>query len=137
MAQSCLGRRVGHLHRLVSRRFDESLRPLGLTGPQVEILAALTMAAAPVKPSAAAQWLGMERSTMSRNLAVLEERGWVAPGEISPTGRTMKVVITEEGGRKLAGAAEAWTDAQGAVERALGIGSAGALDAWIGEMSGC
>ena len=104
MAQGCVATRVGRLHRLVGRRFDEHLRPLGLSVPQMEILSALTLIAEPVKPSVLADVLSMERSTVSRNLAVMEGRGWIAPSETSATGRSMTVVITEEGSATLASA---------------------------------
>lgn len=135
MARGCVGTRVGRLHRVVARRYDESLRPLGLSVPQMEILSALILIAEPVKPSALADVLNMERSTMSRNLAVMEDRGWIAPTERSATGRSMTVAITEQGAAKLESADAAWSDAQAALVEAMGPEAAGTLDAWLGELA--
>jgi hypothetical protein len=43
MQANCLGVRVGRLHRIVARRFDQALRPLGLSLSQMEILSGLTI----------------------------------------------------------------------------------------------
>jgi len=135
MQETCVGTRVGRLHRLVDRQFELHLRPLGLSVPQMEVLSALTLIAEPVKPSALADALSMERSTMSRNLAVMQDRGWVKPGDISATGRSMTVVITEEGTAKLESAAAAWTDAQASLVAALGQDVPSTLDAWLTELA--
>ena len=134
MRRGCVGTRVGRLHRLVGRRFDESLRPLGLSIPQMEILSALTLIAEPIKPSALAELLGMERSTMSRNLAAMEDRGWIAPMEMSATGRSMTVAITEEGSAKLESADEAWSDAQAALVEAMGPDVTATIDNWLDQL---
>src|SRR5918997_6532725 len=99
MRRACLGTRVGRLHRVVARRFDGTLRPLGLTMSQAEILTSLVLHDAPVRPSELAEVLLAERSTVSRNLAALRERGWVEAAEVSPTGRSMAFAATPEGER--------------------------------------
>ncbi len=131
----CLGTRVGQLHRLVDRHFELHLRPLGLSVPQLEVLTALTLMAGPVKPSMLANTLGMERSTVSRNLAVLQSRGWVEPAEISTTGRSMSVRITHEGSARLSAAGDAWTAAQAALVATLGDDAAQCLDTWLTELT--
>jgi DNA-binding MarR family transcriptional regulator len=135
MWQTCLGTRVGRLHRAVARRFDGALRPLGLTMPQMEILAALVPQDAPVRPSELAQVLMAERSTVSRNLAALRDRGWVETAEVSPTGRSMSFAATLEGTRVLASARTAWAEAQASVVGALGPGSPAAIDAWLDDLA--
>jgi DNA-binding MarR family transcriptional regulator len=78
----------------------------------------------------------MERFTMSRNLAVMEDRGWIAPHEVSATGRSMTVVVTDAGKAMLVSAEAAWSDAQAAVVTALGPGAATIIDEWLGELAG-
>ena len=131
MRRSCLGTRVGRLHRVVARRFDGALRPLGLTMPQVEILASLVLQDAPVRPSELAEVLMAERSTVSRNLAALGDRGWVEAAEVSPTGRSMAFAATPEGERVFVSAREAWSEAQASVVGSLGPETAATLDAWL------
>ncbi len=127
----CLGLRVGRLQRLVSRHFAQALRPHGLTNPQMEVLAVLILHGDPVRPSVLADQLAVERSTMSRNLALMEESGWITASETSPTGRFMAVTITPAGKQKLAGARAAWIDAQAAALQVLGADAVGTLDTWL------
>ena len=123
--------RVGRLHRIVARRFDQSLRPLGLTLPQLEALSALTLTGRPVRPGTLADHLAADRSTMSRNLALLEERGWARTAERSPAGRSMTFEITAPGTEVLARAGAAWREAQAAVTALLGADAPAQLDSWL------
>jgi len=135
MAEGCLGVRIGRLHRLVSRRFDGELRPFGLTLPQLEVLAGLTLADGPVRPAEVASWLGLERSTISRNLDLLAQHGHVRAAETSATGRTTWVEITPEGSAALAGAEGAWRRAQASVGEALGGEAVTTLDGWLNGLT--
>jgi len=131
MQGSCLGARVGHLHRVVARRFDQALRPLGLTLPQLEILTALTLHSEPVTPAIIAEKLAVERSTMSRNLALMEAGGLVVTTRTSAAGRSMAVTITSQGTEALVRAGDAWAEAQAAVADLLGAEAPAILDAWL------
>ena len=107
------------------------LRPLGLSLPQLEILSTLTGVGRPLTPSGVADLLGVERSTMSRNLAVLHERGWVRATETSPSGRSRAVTISDSGTAVLAAADQAWTQAQSALVECLGADAPAILDSWL------
>jgi DNA-binding MarR family transcriptional regulator len=131
---SCLGVRVARLHRLVGRRFDQALRPLGLSLSQMEILSGLTLIGGAVRPAYIADQLGVERSTMSRNLALMEARDLIANVETSPAGRSMTVTITEHGTATLADARAAWTSAQADLVDHLGADAPSILDAWTAEI---
>ena len=135
MQAGCLGVRVGRLQRLVARRFDQELRPLGLSLPQLEVLSALVLSAAPVKPSDLAGWLFIERSTMSRNLALLEQRELVKTSKTSSTGRSLRVEITTAGTDALAEAEEAWGAAQQAVRDVVGDDAASIMDTWLANLA--
>ena len=135
MQATCLGTRVARLHRVVTRSYERALRSLGLSMPQVEVLATLATEVAPVRPSALAAGLCLERSTLSRNLALLQRRGWVAAGQTSPGGRSMTVAITDDGRSLLAAAGTAWAEAQAEVAAALGIGAADTLDRWVAGLA--
>lgn len=135
MQDGCLGVRVGRLHRLVSRRFEQALRPLGLTLSQMEILAGLTLYGESVKPAVIAEELAVERSTMSRNLALMEAKGLIVTTETSAAGRSMAVGITTQGTETLVRAQAAWTEAQAAVLELLGAEAPRVLDAWLNDLS--
>ncbi len=127
--------RVAYLHRLVSRRFEQALRPLGLSIPQLEILSALILGGGPRRPSELAERLGMERSTVSRNLALMTRHGLVETTETSPTGRSLRVTVTGEGRTALARTESAWRSAQTAVHDAIGPDAAGTMDDWLDRMA--
>jgi DNA-binding MarR family transcriptional regulator len=131
MGESCIGVRVGRLHRLVARHYENALRPLGLSLPQLEVLTGLTLLNRPVKPADIAEWLGIERSTMSRNLAIMQDNGWVVVTETSPTGRSMAVTLSPRGKAKLVEAQQAWNQAQRAVLEVLDPSVVATLDDWL------
>lgn len=131
MADRCLGRRIARLHRLVSRRFEAELRESGLTLPQLEVLSEMALFDAPARPSEIAGWLGLERSTISRNLDVLTHRGYVRVAARSSTGRTTRVIVTDTGYQALADAEPAWQRAQAWISSAVDPDAAQALDRWL------
>ena len=135
MADRCLGLRVGRLHRLVTRCFEQALAPTGLTLPQLEILAALTVRGDATRPSWLAQFLAAERSTISRNLALMEQRGWIDVVERSASGRAMTVAVSRAGLDALHSAEDAWRAAQAHIEGALGDGSPVTLDLWLARLT--
>jgi DNA-binding MarR family transcriptional regulator len=139
MAQSmqagCLGLRIGQLQRLIGRRFDQELRPLGLSMSQLGVLSALTIHGGAVKPAQLAEWLGTERSTISRNLSLLEAKGLVAPAEVSASGRSMAVAITKRGSEALGGAENAWRTVQESLTELLGDDAPAKLDTWLERLT--
>ena len=135
MHNRCLGSRVARLQRQIGRRFDQALAPFGLTMAQLEILAALEMTGRPIAPSALASVLAVDRSTISRNLTLLQERGLVGIAERTPTGRAKTVWVTPEGRARLEASGEAWTAAQRDTEAALGAGSPDQIDRWLEALS--
>ena len=65
--------------RAVTRAYDETLRPTGLRASQLSVLVAVGTGEAP-SIAALAQVLGMDRSTLTRNLGPLETEGLVQVG---------------------------------------------------------
>jgi DNA-binding MarR family transcriptional regulator len=132
VAGACLGMRVARLHRVIARRYEQALQAAGLTQPQMEVLASLISAGGPVRPAALAAALMVERSTISRNLALMQSKGWVAVAGTSATGRAMSVTITGAGTAAFTGAGTAWRRAQADAARMLGPDAAPILDQWLG-----
>jgi DNA-binding MarR family transcriptional regulator len=135
---ACLGMRVGRLHRIVARVYEQAMQTAGLSLPQMEILTMLISAKGPVRPADLATRLMLERSTVSRNLALMQKRGWVTVVETSPTGRAMSVTIADAGVAAFTSASSAWHSAQTNVATMLGPAAASILDQWLGldaEMS--
>ena len=110
----------------------QALQAAELTQPQLEVLTILISAAGPVRPAALAARLMLERSTLSRNLALMQKKGWVAVAETSATGRAMSVTITDAGIAAFTSADTAWRRAQADAARMLGPDAASTLDQWLG-----
>src|SRR5438270_4326429 len=72
----CLCLHVQRAARALARRFDEALRPLGLTNGQFSLMMALNR---PEPPSigSVAMLLAMDRTTLTAALKPLERRGLV------------------------------------------------------------
>lgn len=114
----CLCKRTRAAARAITRVYEEELRSTGLKPSQVELLVTIA-AKSELSISALAEELGMDRTTMSRNLRPLERRGLIA---LSPEGRhrTRLVRLTPTGKSTLAGAVEHWERAQSMMESRLG-----------------
>jgi len=128
---ACLGMRVARLHRIVARVYEQALQTVGLSLPQMEILTVLISATGPMRPAALAGRLMLERSSLSRNLALMKTRGWVNVVETSPTGRAMSVTITHTGVGAFTSASTAWRGAQTSAAAMLGPAAASMLDQWL------
>jgi DNA-binding MarR family transcriptional regulator len=104
----CLAARV-EAQRL-TRMFDERLRPFDLTINQFTLLATLVVAG-PQTVTRLAGRLGIDRTTLTRNLSLAERRGLVKdkPGEDS---RERLIEITTAGRELAATAFPAWQAAQ-------------------------
>lgn len=116
------------LTRVVTRLYDQHLALAGLKTTQYSLLMHVKHEALPVTRLAAL--LGVERTTLSRNLKPLLEAGWVTlqPGA-DPRQRI--VTISAAGGDKLRAARAAWRKAQAALEQALGTEAVRALHGQI------
>jgi DNA-binding MarR family transcriptional regulator len=114
----CLWQRTRAAARIITRFYDEEIRSMGLRATQVSVL--VTVAAnSELSISALSDELGMDRTTLTRNLRPLEQRGLLV---ISPEGRhrIRQVRLTPAGEAALAKAVEHWERAQAAMERRLG-----------------
>jgi DNA-binding MarR family transcriptional regulator len=130
---ACLGKRVSRLHRMVARVYEQALQTVDISLPQMEILTELVGASGPVRPSVLAERMMLERSTVSRNLAILQQRGWITVVESSPTGRAMSVTIADAGLDAYTRASSAWHSAQSTAASMLGPGAGSVLDEWIDQ----
>jgi DNA-binding MarR family transcriptional regulator len=109
----CVCAGVRRAARVVTRPFERHMRGSGLRGTQFSILAAL-INGGPVPVGRLARRLGVERTTLTRNLAPLAREGWI---EISGQGdaRVRRVAITPRGRATARRALPAWRAAQATV----------------------
>jgi DNA-binding MarR family transcriptional regulator len=115
---TCLCHNVRMASRVVSRAYDEALRPTGLRATQVSVLAAVGARGA-LSIKSLADFLGMERTTLTRNLRPLEEQGYVF---IAPERRhrSRVLTLTAAGQAALLEALPLWKKAQQSSIQQLG-----------------
>jgi DNA-binding MarR family transcriptional regulator len=118
MAKECIAMRVRRLNRVVTKIYDDSLRPLGLRTAQQTILAAISLMKTPT-PTDLERRLSLEKSTVSRNVERMQRRGWVefVPGE---DGRSHHLKLTTKGAKLLRESTAQWQVAQKKVAVLLG-----------------
>jgi DNA-binding MarR family transcriptional regulator len=104
---SCLCLHMQRAARALARRFDEALRPLGLTNGQFSLLMSLNRPEAPGVASVASL-LGMDRTTLTAALKPLERRGLVKVTTNPSDRRGRHLTLTRPGATLLAQAVPIW-----------------------------
>jgi DNA-binding MarR family transcriptional regulator len=120
VAVRCLASRTRLLGRVVTSIYDDQLRNVGLTTPQMTILAALEHTGG-VQPGALCEALKLDKSTLSRNVDRMQRNGWIKKRD-GADARSHKIELTEAGRAKLAAAMPHWRRAQEQAEEELGKG---------------
>lgn len=106
---TCLLTRTRRLSRVVTNIYDQALQHYGINSPQFSLLVLIWRLDGATR-SEIGRINGQERSTLSRNLALLLDRGFVHEGEAD--GRRRPITISEEGIATLLAAAPGWRAAQ-------------------------
>jgi DNA-binding MarR family transcriptional regulator len=116
--------------RAVTQRYDDALRPAGLRTTQFSLLTLLRLAG-PAPMTRLAEEAVMDRTTLARNLKVLQRAGLVRvlPGADA---RVREVEITPTGITKLAETFPHWQRAQRSMASSLG---AGRMDHMLADLS--
>ncbi|MFO0987731.1 MAG: MarR family transcriptional regulator [Alphaproteobacteria bacterium] len=104
---TCICLHVQRAARALARRFDEALRPLGLTNGQFSLLAALNRAE-PARLGQVAELLAMDRTTLTAALKPLERRGLVGVAVDQSDRRGRRLELTPAGHALLAAALPVW-----------------------------
>jgi DNA-binding MarR family transcriptional regulator len=125
---TCLCLHVQKAARLLARRFDVALRPVGLTNGQFSLMMSLNRPDLPGVPRATmgsvAELLGMDRTTLTAAVKTLQRRGLVSVLADAKDKRERRMVLTEDGQRMLAAATPIWTKTHAEVESGLAEGDA-------------
>ncbi len=116
---SCLCLHVQRAARALARRFDEALRPAGLTSGQFSLLMALNRPQ-PAGIAQVAALLAMDRTTLTANLKPLQRLGFVHVLAGEKDKRRRVLVLTPAGRSALAAAVPIWRQTHQAIEGALG-----------------
>lgn len=119
---TCLCLHVQRAARALARRFDEALRPVGLTNGQFSLLMSLNRPQ-PAGLGGVANLLAMDRTTLTAALKPLERRGLLTIAPDPKDGRARVLSLTDAGRTVLAQALPIWTREHGKLDEELGGGS--------------
>jgi DNA-binding MarR family transcriptional regulator len=114
----CLCLHVQRAARALARRFDESLRPFGLTNGQFSLLMSLNRPEPPPM-GPVAQLLAMDRTTLTAALKPLERRGLVKVSPDPADRRSRVLQLTGKGRSLLARALPVWQSTHDDVEQLM------------------
>jgi DNA-binding MarR family transcriptional regulator len=125
MANECYCIAIRKAARKVTSMYDDALAPVGVNLAQFSLLRNIERAA-PISLTELGKRTGLDRSTIGRNVKVLERMNLVkaVAGEDQ---REATLVIAKKGENILRNGAPLWSQAQKTIENALGIQAAGRL----------
>ena len=118
VAQGCLLTRTRRISRVITSIYDEALRPYGVNAPQFSLLVLIAKLNGASR-SEIGRANHQERSTLTRNLALLLGEGWIEE-ILTKGGRSRPIVLTEGGRELVASAGDAWRSAQLKARQLLG-----------------
>lgn len=118
MGRECIAARIRILNRLVTQECDEGLRPHKVRVALVNVLVAVALGG-PLTPTVLARRLVLDKSTLSRDVDKLLEKGWLET-VANEDGRSHLLQITEAGIAFLEEIHPAWLAAQKRLAARLG-----------------
>lgn len=130
----CLCLAAQRAARTLARRFDDALRPAGLTSGQFSLLMSLNR---PQPPSigAVADLLAMDRTTLTANLKPLEKRGLVQVMVDPDDRRARRVSLTAPGRTALRSALPIWRRTHKEIDREISPATATTLRGGLRALS--
>ncbi|MDB5510755.1 MAG: transcriptional regulator, MarR family [Enterovirga sp.] len=116
---TCLCLHAQRAARALARRFDEALRPAGLTSGQFSLLMSLNRPE-PAGMRSVATLLAMDRTTLTAALKPLERRGFVTVSVDPEDRRGRLIALTPDGRAALRVALPIWTSTHAEIDTRLG-----------------
>jgi DNA-binding MarR family transcriptional regulator len=132
IGRSCACYNLRRAARATTRLYDDFLRPSGLRSTQYSMLMAARLRG-PVTLTKLAEMTVTERTTLTRNLNILEKKGLIRI-ESGEDRRERQVSITERGQEALSEAIPLWEAAQAHIEQGLGGGRMNSLLKGLSEI---
>lgn len=117
-AENCVCFNLRRVTRKVTQFYDAEMRRQGIRPTQGTILTSLN-AKKSWTMAELSEWLGMERTTLVRNLRPLQRDGFVKAGG-GGRGNRVELTITTKGRNQVEKLTPAWKSAQSAVVKTLG-----------------
>jgi DNA-binding MarR family transcriptional regulator len=119
--------------RHVTRHYDRHMAQVGLRSSQFSILTKLRRMG-PLGINALAAAMGMDRTTLGRNILPLERDGLVTIGQAETDLRSKEVTLTKAGAEKQRAGLKHWQAAQAGFEQTFGPKRSAELRALLGEV---
>jgi DNA-binding MarR family transcriptional regulator len=133
VAEQCSCLRSRRMSRVLTRLYDDALRPSGLRMSQVSVLVAIArFGERGATIGALAEVLATERTTLTRNIVPLERAGLLRVARDPDDARARILTLTRAGERAIEAAFPLWELAQRRVRDAVG---GGRLDGYNEQMS--
>ncbi|MFJ3681457.1 MarR family winged helix-turn-helix transcriptional regulator [Pseudomonas sp. NPDC090208] len=121
MVNDCMISRTRVIARVLSSVYDEVLRPYDIGSAQFALLVAVFN----LKSASRAEigrFTHQERSTLTRNIKLLLDGGWIEESASDEGGRRRPIVLTKTGKQLLHDVYPAWQTAQERARNLLGEG---------------
>lgn len=115
----------------VTALYDRHMKDTNITAQQFSILRHIHNGG-PLSVTELSDRIGVERTTMSRNIVLLERRGYMS--EQPSCGRQRQMVLTADGERIYEQALFGWKNAQKELEERLGPGRMELLEELLNEL---
>ena len=125
VAEACLCLHVQRAARALARHFDDVFRPLEITSGQYSLLMSLNRPAPTMGDTA--DFLAMDRTTLTAALKPLERRGLVRVAADAEDRRVKRLTLTPTGNAVLAKAYALWQQHHSAIEAGMASPSADAM----------
>ncbi len=120
VGNACLCLAVRKAARVVSRRYDDAFRGLGITSGQFSILMAIS-AERPVGAVRLAEELGMDRTTLTAAIKPLVRDALVVTSSDPEDGRSRRFRLTDQGRAVLGAALPLWQRVQHDLAHQVGL----------------
>lgn len=134
VASSCACMHVRQASRLITQMYDEALRPIGMRATQFSVLIAAGATEEGMAISELADRIVLDRTTLTRNLAVLESDGLVVIRTSADDARARRVTLSAKGRRALERALPLWEGVQRRLRDKLGAEGWSGLDASMRQL---
>ena len=115
--RTCACSALRRASRAVTQHYERHFRGSGLRATQFTILATLAQTG-PLSISELSARLGLERTTLSRNLGLIEDKGWISALDHEDQ-RVRRISLTPKGMKKASAALVVWKRADASVEPIL------------------
>jgi DNA-binding MarR family transcriptional regulator len=121
VAEQCSCLRSRRMSRVLTRLYDDVLRPSGLRMSQLSVLVAIArFGERGAQIGALADVLAIERTTLTRNIGPLEREGLLRVARDPADARARILLLTRAGERAIEAAFPLWQEAQRRVRDAVG-----------------